>query len=155
MTRQHGPALLQHAQVARAEEAPQEGLHTLVGLLCSHGLSACHPTLCCPRPSAPPHATHITRPGELMAEQSHCMCLMTQAEAAALTAFRAAAKGSSATVVASLQAGAADLFEKAAKVVREYTGERGGTTCVYIHTPHSRARQGKAGAGQCAVMPGI
>ena len=54
------------------------------------------------------------------------MCLLAQAEAAALTAFRAGAKGSSATVVASLQAGAADLFEKAAKVVREYTGEGGG-----------------------------
>lgn len=51
------------------------------------------------------------------------MCLVAQAEAAVLTAFRAGAKGSSAAVVASLQAGAADLFEKAAKVVREYTGE--------------------------------
>jgi hypothetical protein len=48
---------------------------------------------------------------------------MVQAEAATLTAFRAAAKGSSAAVVASLQAGAAELFEKAAKVVKDYTGE--------------------------------
>lgn len=61
---------------------------------------------------------------------------MTQAEAAALTAFRQGAKkGSTATVVASLQAGAAELFEKAAKVVREYTGERlcGVSVCnVYL-----------------------
>jgi methylmalonyl-CoA mutase cobalamin-binding subunit len=59
----------------------------------------------------------------LIAELSHVMCLMVQAEAAALTAFRAELKGSSVAVVASLQAGAAELFEKAAKVVREYTGE--------------------------------
>lgn len=68
----------------------------------------------------------VRRPGELIAELSHVMCLMVQAEAAALTAFRAGLKGSSAAVVASLQAGAAELFEKAAKVVREYTGE---STC--------------------------
>lgn len=63
------------------------------------------------------------RPGELIAELSHTMCLMVQAEAATLTAFRAAAKGSSAAVVAALQAGAAELFEKAAKVVKDYSGE--------------------------------
>lgn len=65
----------------------------------------------------------VCRPGELIGELSHVMCLMVQAEAAALTAFRAGLKGSSAAVVAALQAGAAELFEKAAKVVREYTGE--------------------------------
>jgi hypothetical protein len=60
------------------------------------------------------------------------MCLVVQAEAAALTAFRAGSKGSSAAVVASLQAGAAYLFEKAAKVVREYTGEGGKGVCVCV-----------------------
>jgi hypothetical protein len=51
------------------------------------------------------------------------MSLAAQAEAAALTAFRAASKpGASASVVASLQAGAAEVFERAAKVARDYTG---------------------------------
>lgn len=91
---------------------------------CTSVFDTSHPLPTPPPPGSPsPAPPPLLRPGELIAEEAHCLCLMAQAEAAALTAFRAAAKGSSASVVASLQAGAADLFEKAAKVVREYTGE--------------------------------
>eukprot|EP00775_Hariotina_reticulata_P008639 gene8639-8820_t len=59
---------------------------------------------------------------EVMAPCSTTMTFLCLAEAQALTAFRAAVKGSSATVVASLQAGAAELYEKAARSTRDHAG---------------------------------
>eukprot|EP00879_Flechtneria_rotunda_P001652 GHRR01001812.1.p1 GENE.GHRR01001812.1~~GHRR01001812.1.p1 ORF type:complete len:395 (+),score=149.03 GHRR01001812.1:171-1355(+) len=63
------------------------------------------------------------RPGEVLAPLSSVLCQMCLAEAATLTAFRAQQRCSSGGVVAALQMGAAELFEKAAKVIRDYTGD--------------------------------
>jgi hypothetical protein len=65
------------------------------------------------------------------------MALLCLAEAQALTAFRAAAKGSCATVVASLQAGAAELYEKAARTTREHAGHHRITRSTICTTAHS------------------
>lgn len=61
-----------------------------------------------------------------MAPCSSAMALVCLAEAQALTAFRAEQKGGSAVVVAALQAGAAELFEKAAQTLRAHAGAPGG-----------------------------
>jgi hypothetical protein len=58
-----------------------------------------------------------------MARLSNVMCQLCLAEAQALTAFRAGQRSSSSgSLVASLYAGAAELYEKAAKVIRDYIG---------------------------------
>jgi hypothetical protein len=63
------------------------------------------------------------RPAEIMARLSNVMCQLCLAEAQALTAFRAGQRSSSSgPLVASLHAGAAELYEKAAKVIRDYIG---------------------------------
>jgi hypothetical protein len=66
------------------------------------------------------------RPAELVASMAHCMSLLALGEAQAVTAFRAEERGSPGSLVASLQAAAADLFEQAAKVLRNRTGGEEG-----------------------------
>ncbi len=51
-----------------------------------------------------------------------CMQHVALGEAQALAAFRAEERKSSPAVVASLHAGTAELFEKGAKILRDYTG---------------------------------
>uniref|UniRef100_A0A383VYS6 BRO1 domain-containing protein n=1 Tax=Tetradesmus obliquus TaxID=3088 RepID=A0A383VYS6_TETOB len=64
------------------------------------------------------------RPAEIMARLSSVMCQLCLAEAQALTAFRAGQRASSSgSLVASLHCGAAELYEKAAKVIRDYIGD--------------------------------
>eukprot|EP00878_Enallax_costatus_P020039 GHUV01021168.1.p1 GENE.GHUV01021168.1~~GHUV01021168.1.p1 ORF type:complete len:229 (+),score=52.28 GHUV01021168.1:1231-1917(+) len=63
------------------------------------------------------------RPAEILARCNTAMSQLSLAEAQALTAFRAQHKGTSPGVVASLHAGAAELYEKAAKSIRDYIGE--------------------------------
>lgn len=63
------------------------------------------------------------RPAEILSRCNTAMCQLSLAEAQALTAFRAQYKGTSASVVASLHAGAAELYEKAAKTIRDYIGK--------------------------------
>lgn len=66
-----------------------------------------------------------------MARLSSVMCQLCLAEAQALTAFRAGQRASSSgSLVASLHCGAAELYEKAAKVIRDYIGELGMCLCV-------------------------
>jgi hypothetical protein len=80
------------------------------------------------------------RPAEIMARLSNVMCQLCLAEAQALTAFRAGQRSSSSgSLVASLHAGAAELYEKAAKVVRDYIGGcigvyRGVVNSKMLHT---------------------
>ncbi|KAF8071277.1 hypothetical protein HT031_001360 [Scenedesmus sp. PABB004] len=64
------------------------------------------------------------RPGEIMARLATAMAQLCLAEAQALTAFRAGARaGSSAPVVASLHVGAAELYERGVKTIRDYIGD--------------------------------
>lgn len=63
------------------------------------------------------------RPAEILARCSTALSQLCLAEAQALTAFRASQRpSSSGSLVASLQAGAAELYEKAAKTIRDYIG---------------------------------
>lgn len=62
------------------------------------------------------------RPAEILARCNTALSHLSLAEAQALTAFRAQHKGTSAAVVAALHAGAAELYEKAAKSIRDYIG---------------------------------
>ncbi len=63
------------------------------------------------------------RPAELVSSTALCLQYATLGEAQALAAFRAEERGSSAALVAALQAGASELFEKASKALRDHAGE--------------------------------
>lgn len=69
------------------------------------------------------YALFVHRPAEILARCNTAMSQLSLAEAQSLTAFRAQHKGTSASVVASLHAGAAELYDKAAKSIRDYIGE--------------------------------
>ncbi|KAF6260578.1 hypothetical protein COO60DRAFT_1700289 [Scenedesmus sp. NREL 46B-D3] len=64
------------------------------------------------------------RPAEILPRLSSVMCQLCLAEAQSLTAFRAGQRvSSSGPLVAALHAGAAELYEKAAKSIRDYIGD--------------------------------
>jgi hypothetical protein len=89
------------------------------------------------------------RPAEIMARLSNVMCQLCLAEAQALTAFRAGQRSSSSgPLVASLHAGAAELYEKAAKVIRDYIGE---FDHVFDHVFY-QVGQGLTAAVRCTVV---
>ena len=73
------------------------------------------------------HLRHWHRPCELHAPVCEALSLVCVAEAQALTAFRSEERGSSAAVVGALHRGAAEIWDKAAKVLRDSGGGyRGG-----------------------------
>ncbi len=71
-----------------------------------------------------PPAELCRRPAELCSGMASCMQQICLGEAQAVVCHRAEERGTSAATLAALHMGASDLFEAAAKALKEHTGER-------------------------------